>query len=283
MLKSTDAHEDCQPDNHAKDSKTGSKSAPASASVRRWLPGSAEARAMSDQMLSNKMPSPLTDVSGEQDPEQKKLDDLMRHVQLGQNSAFHQSLHALKNVNLKDKYGRTLLMQAASVGSVGMVSCLLGRFKGRIDLELRDGNGWSALRLAVWQGHLEVGELLIKAGANLTKQPGDEVNLFQLACYADSTELIHLLSDSLKLQQQKPAAEVESTTDTSSLSDQSVSSGPSMGEDKSSVSHQQPEGKEDEVKASRTDATVGDIPGGQKTNEDPDAGLFTLVNSCLIS
>ena len=84
---------------------------------------------------------------------------------------FRSLLPRLKNVNEQDRYGRTLVMQVAYVGSLAMAEALFEHFGEKVDLELRDGNQWSALRLAVWNSDTEMANFLHEHGAQLTDKP----------------------------------------------------------------------------------------------------------------
>ncbi|KAK7788675.1 hypothetical protein R5R35_014465 [Gryllus longicercus] len=89
---------------------------------------------------------------------------LHRAVLEGSEGALEAALEAGGDPDESDRFGRTALVQAASLGRADAVGALLakGCDPGRRDALL----GWTALRYASACGHLEAAERLLQAGAD---------------------------------------------------------------------------------------------------------------------
>ena len=99
-------------------------------------------------------------------------------------------LPQLKDINLTNHHGHTLLIAAAYTGSAGLVEHLLRQYHGKIDLNIRDGKGWSALRISVWKGHVGIVKLLLNSGADFTDRVHDDLKLYTLAYHSRSSVLM---------------------------------------------------------------------------------------------
>lgn len=75
----------------------------------------------------------------------------------------HRNSSHVAVVDVADKYGRTVLMQACRIGITWMVDLLLEA--GHANVHCRDVYGKTALHEACHQGHLEIVQLLLKKGA----------------------------------------------------------------------------------------------------------------------
>lgn len=75
--------------------------------------------------------------------------------------------------DIKEKFGFSPLMLAAKAGAAACVQALLAK-KVRIDIR-NEPDGDTALILAAYEGHLDVVQLLVKAGASrsLANKDGD--------------------------------------------------------------------------------------------------------------
>ena len=63
-----------------------------------------------------------------------------------------------------DRYGRTELHYAASENDVGKAQTLI---KGKVDINAKDDNEWTALHFAAQANSLDIAKLLLEAGAEV--------------------------------------------------------------------------------------------------------------------
>ncbi len=68
------------------------------------------------------------------------------------------------NVEVKDKFERTAIINASLHGNSEVVDVLI---KAGADMEAKDNNGDTALSLAFLHGHIEIVKSIIEAGANI--------------------------------------------------------------------------------------------------------------------
>jgi len=69
------------------------------------------------------------------------------------------------NINMKNSYGRTALMEMAMHGNLEGAKFLIER---QTDIHVKDDRGRTALRLAAMSGHQEITALLLSHGGNPT-------------------------------------------------------------------------------------------------------------------
>lgn len=82
----------------------------------------------------------------------------------GAKDKFYKLLDEEADVNVADKYGRTILYMAVSYDSIDIINELIKR---GADVNLKEGDGFSPLHQAIFTGNLQVIELLIKNGADI--------------------------------------------------------------------------------------------------------------------
>ena len=80
-------------------------------------------------------------------------------------------LDAGGSTNARNNRGRAPLMLASEGGATECVALLLEKGGYALDLDAQEDHGFTALHLAVRQGHHQAVSLLIRAGADPTKQP----------------------------------------------------------------------------------------------------------------
>jgi hypothetical protein len=99
------------------------------------------------------------------------------------------------DVNAKDKYGATALIDASLQGQKEIVELLILE---DADLDARDNQGDTALMHAALKGHVEIVELLVSNGADVNvKDKSGNTALIESAKYAreSACEIIALLKD----------------------------------------------------------------------------------------
>ncbi|NDD55013.1 ankyrin repeat domain-containing protein [bacterium] len=84
------------------------------------------------------------------------------------------------NIEMLDSYDNTLLHLAAAKGHLKAVALLLGQKNILKNLDAVDKGGWTPLHKAVFNGHLEIAQLLVTCGANKTIKTGDGMTLTDL-------------------------------------------------------------------------------------------------------
>lgn len=105
-------------------------------------------------------------------------------------------LEAGADINAKDKYGQTALMNAARAGQVELVRLLV---EHGAELNITAKYKLSALMLAIINYHLEIARMLIIAGADLTLRGGKGAGGFynqtalDLAKAREQSEIVRLL------------------------------------------------------------------------------------------
>jgi len=72
------------------------------------------------------------------------------------------------DINWRDKWGDTCLIKASRGGFKAIVRLLLSH--KQCDLDAKNKDGEDALLAAARQGHMQVAEMLIAAGATVTKE-----------------------------------------------------------------------------------------------------------------
>lgn len=88
------------------------------------------------------------------------------------------------------------LIKASKKGDLAALKALLKSDKTLLDA--RDTDGSTALHCAVWKGHLEVVEFLLKAGANVHSQNSNDhwgTTPLHAAAHANQTAILQLLLD----------------------------------------------------------------------------------------
>ena len=116
-------------------------------------------------------------------------------LKVGDNFEILEIETALPDVNAKDKYGVTALIDASLKGQKEIVELLI--LEGA-DLNARDNQGDTALMNAALKGHIEIVELLISNGADVSvKDKSGNTALIESAKYAreSACEIITLLKD----------------------------------------------------------------------------------------
>lgn len=101
-------------------------------------------------------------------------------------------LEAGARVNAPDAYGWTPLMRAAHTARENIVRLLLTR--PELDLSVRERGGATALHVAASLGHLQIVELLLRAGADPRALDGQEHTPAELAEAAGADEVSALLA-----------------------------------------------------------------------------------------
>ncbi|KAF4996842.1 hypothetical protein FDECE_12278 [Fusarium decemcellulare] len=99
----------------------------------------------------------------------------------------------LSQVNARDRFGHTPLMYAAKCGDVHKAKALLDAGAG---VNEQSPEGWTALmHLAIHRSRcVELGSLLLTAGAGIYATNREGGNAVHMAVYYDNTELIELLA-----------------------------------------------------------------------------------------
>lgn len=99
------------------------------------------------------------------------IDELIEAALIGNATRVSQLLEKKElHVNMRDKYGCTALIAAASNGHVKVVKMLLS-YGAYIDQQKSDG--MTALMIAAQKGHIKVVKKLLQAGAQVNLQAGD--------------------------------------------------------------------------------------------------------------
>ena len=93
-------------------------------------------------------------------------------------------------VNGRNRYGETLLHNAARAGNRGLVQLLL---EGGSDVNAADNNGSTALHFVAMQGRKDIAELLIDRGADVTVTDGVGAVPLRYAMQQDNMDIIELL------------------------------------------------------------------------------------------
>eukprot|EP00656_Telonema_subtile_P016220 TRINITY_DN18555_c0_g1_i3.p1 TRINITY_DN18555_c0_g1~~TRINITY_DN18555_c0_g1_i3.p1 ORF type:complete len:705 (-),score=223.62 TRINITY_DN18555_c0_g1_i3:75-2189(-) len=93
------------------------------------------------------------------------------------------AMDAVEEVGICNNKGETALHVAASVGCAAAVFHLIDRGTGP---DLRDDRGWTPLRRALWNGHMEVAGILCEVGADVnlaSEEDGEEGDtMLHLSC-----------------------------------------------------------------------------------------------------
>ena len=91
------------------------------------------------------------------------------------------------DLNEKNTYGQTALMNACWRGDVKLVKLLIN--KGA-NLDISDRDGFTALMTVCWPSNLEIAKLLIDKGANLDIQNNyDRQTVLLRSCKCENIEL----------------------------------------------------------------------------------------------
>lgn len=109
--------------------------------------------------------SATSDVSNTSTVADEKL---ILAVQNADVTAIQRLITAHVDLNLPDEYGKTVLMKAASYGYDNIVKLLLDN---GAQVDLRDKNGWTALKYATVKRLDAIAELLEQAEAEAEKKP----------------------------------------------------------------------------------------------------------------
>lgn len=112
-----------------------------------------------------------------------KKDDLNNIVQL---------LNAGADINCRDKYGHTPLIEAASCGHIGGTGLLVA--KGA-NLEIYNNEGDNALLTAVQKNQLEIVKALLEAGANVNAVNTTGSTSLMIAAIRNNPSMVQLLID----------------------------------------------------------------------------------------
>lgn len=129
---------------------------------------------------------------------------------ISSSAVAQQLLDAGADPNAVDRHGKSVLMDAASTGSLPIVNMLLER-EAKLD-HAREG-GDTALILAAWNGNAEVACRLIAAGANLNQRNNngqDAIAAARLREFHDLAELMRTaaVERNLEAQRKKRAEEM---------------------------------------------------------------------------
>jgi ankyrin repeat protein len=96
------------------------------------------------------------------------------------------------NINFKDDYGRSSLMEASSNGHFDIVKLLLDR---GATIDDKDNAGFNSLMLASQRGHLAIVELLLDHGANINFTCNIRMTALMRASYVRHLATVKLLLD----------------------------------------------------------------------------------------
>ncbi len=146
--------------------------------------------------------------------------DLIKHVRNNDYDKVEQAIKNKANINIKDKYGRTALMQNRSIeimelllknkpdvdmqddiGNTALIyNCLLGNYE-KADLlltyganpDIKNENGFTALMRAAENGNAKIVERLIYFGANVSIKNNDGQTALDLAKLSKNKEVIKIL------------------------------------------------------------------------------------------
>jgi len=114
--------------------------------------------------------------------------ELIDAVMAGDLRRFKSLLAEGADVNARDEYGRTALMEAAAFNEVDMVKMLI---ESGADVNAVDKYGYTALMLAAFYGFKEIVELLLEHGADVSKENNNGYTALRLA--EDNNEVANLL------------------------------------------------------------------------------------------
>eukprot|EP01105_Mastigella_eilhardi_P013876 TRINITY_DN3162_c0_g1_i4.p2 TRINITY_DN3162_c0_g1~~TRINITY_DN3162_c0_g1_i4.p2 ORF type:complete len:207 (-),score=72.33 TRINITY_DN3162_c0_g1_i4:59-679(-) len=90
-------------------------------------------------------------------------------------------LNAGARLNPRDRFGNTPLHRAVSCGSLAAVQLLLGMPGARQRVDDANGEGETALHVAVLERHADVAACLVRAGASLDAENGQHETPLQIA------------------------------------------------------------------------------------------------------
>lgn len=117
---------------------------------------------------------------------------LLTATEKGDYSGVDYILSRGANVNAKDSYGWTPLMNAASAGRIDIAKLLLAN---GANLELRDNGGTTALGLAAAKGREEMVTLLLEKGANINAKDGKGLDALMMSAKGGFLSLTKTLLD----------------------------------------------------------------------------------------
>ncbi|XP_046571007.1 ankyrin repeat domain-containing protein 50-like [Haliotis rubra] len=89
---------------------------------------------------------------------------------------------------LVNEFGGTILHVACEGGNVQIVKYLMKH--NIVDIESRDMNGWTPVMQAAIDGHKDVFDVLVKAGADLSQVSNNKETTLHLACVGGNIEII---------------------------------------------------------------------------------------------
>jgi ankyrin repeat protein len=109
------------------------------------------------------------------------------------------------NINVKDNFGRTPLLQSAMIGNIEMTEFLL---KAGADSNSLTDSGESSLHIAAACGHSNIARLLIKHGAKVNQRNDEGITPLNRALHSpaihynsegsspvDTREVVHVLRE----------------------------------------------------------------------------------------
>jgi ankyrin repeat protein len=95
------------------------------------------------------------------------------------------------DINAKLKDGKTLLMLAATVGTIDKIKALIQQ---DADLNARETvHGWTALVYAIWNGNVDAVQALISAGADPKQKDPDGKTALDHAVQRNIQQIIELI------------------------------------------------------------------------------------------
>jgi len=97
------------------------------------------------------------------------------------------------DINVRDKYGETLLHCAAFQGHLDVAKLLV---ESGADVDARDKDGWTPLHCAAFQGHLDVAKLLVESGANINTRNNRGETPLHCAAFWGKLDVAKLLVES---------------------------------------------------------------------------------------
>ena len=97
----------------------------------------------------------------------------------------------LKDINLKDKRGFTILHYACISGDIELVEVLIKTYKAEIDETNLDKQ--TALHLAINTGYMNIAKYLVKQGSDIFIKSSSGQNVLHYAAYHGESEFIKWL------------------------------------------------------------------------------------------